>query len=49
MVTSPHVPTPFNPALEDAYAPSAERIVAAVRDTLGRPTNPKMAEQEQTS
>jgi len=49
MVTSPHVPTPFNPALEDAYVPSAEQIVAAVRETLGRPTNPKMAEQEQTS
>jgi pyruvate dehydrogenase E1 component beta subunit len=49
LVTPPHAPTPFNPVLEDAYVPSAENIVAAVRDALGRPAAPKMAEQEQTS
>ena len=36
MVTAPHAPTAFSPALEDAYAPSAARVVAAVRDTVGR-------------
>jgi pyruvate dehydrogenase E1 component beta subunit len=46
MVTSPHVPTPFNPTLEDAYVPSAEDIAAAVRDTV-RWSNPKLAEKEQ--
>ncbi|HEX9336126.1 MAG TPA: transketolase C-terminal domain-containing protein, partial [Pseudonocardiaceae bacterium] len=46
MVTSPHVPTPFNPALEDAYVPSADDIAAAVRDTV-RWSHSKLAEQEQ--
>jgi pyruvate/2-oxoglutarate/acetoin dehydrogenase E1 component len=37
MVTSPHAPTPFSPSLEDAYAPSAERISDAVRSIVRRP------------
>ncbi|WP_027945857.1 alpha-ketoacid dehydrogenase subunit beta [Amycolatopsis taiwanensis] len=36
MVTSPHAPTPFSPALEDAYAPSAARISEAVQAVLRR-------------
>ncbi len=31
MVTGAHTPVPFSPPLEDAYIPSPERIVAAVR------------------
>lgn len=31
-VTAPHAPVPFSPVLEDAYLPSAERVVAAVRE-----------------
>jgi acetoin:2,6-dichlorophenolindophenol oxidoreductase subunit beta len=31
MVTPPHVPVPFSPALEDAYIPSVGQIIAAVR------------------
>jgi pyruvate dehydrogenase E1 component beta subunit len=31
MVTAPHTPVPFSPALEDLYLPNAEKIVAAVR------------------
>jgi pyruvate dehydrogenase E1 component beta subunit len=46
MVTSPHVPTPFNPKLEDAYVPSAEDIAAAVRDTVRR-SNPTLAAQKE--
>ena len=34
LVTAPHVPVPFSPALEDAYIPSVEKIEAAVRATL---------------
>ena len=34
-VTAPHTPVPFSPVLEDAYLPSAERVVAAVREQLG--------------
>ena len=34
MVTAPHTPVPFSPALEDLYLPSAEKIAAAVRKTL---------------
>jgi acetoin:2,6-dichlorophenolindophenol oxidoreductase subunit beta len=30
-VTAPHAPVPFSPVLEDAYAPSVDRVVAAVR------------------
>lgn len=35
LVTPPHVPVPFSPPLEDAYIPSAERIVAAAHETRG--------------
>ena len=34
MVTAPHTPVPFSPALEDLYIPGADRIVSAVRQTL---------------
>jgi pyruvate/2-oxoglutarate/acetoin dehydrogenase E1 component len=33
MVTGPHAPVPFSPVLEDAFAPSPEQVVAAVRAT----------------
>jgi pyruvate dehydrogenase E1 component beta subunit len=35
MVTAPHTPVPFSPVLEDAYVPTVESIVAAVRETAG--------------
>jgi pyruvate dehydrogenase E1 component beta subunit len=31
-VTAPHAPVPFSAVLEDAYMPTAERIIAAVRE-----------------
>jgi len=31
-VTAPHTPVPFSPALEDLFIPSAERVIAAVRE-----------------
>ena len=31
-VTAPHTPVPFSPVLEDAYIPSPERVIAAVRE-----------------
>ncbi len=31
-VTAPHIPVPFSPVLEDAYQPSAEKVIAAVRE-----------------
>jgi len=34
MVTPPHTPVPFSPALEDLYIPSAAQIAAAVRKTV---------------
>ncbi len=34
MVTAPHAPVPFSPALEDLYIPSPARIEAAVREVL---------------
>ena len=34
MVTCPHTPVPFAPNLEDAYIPSVDRIVEALRKTL---------------
>lgn len=37
-VTAPHAPPPFSPVLEDAYTPSAEDIVPAVREVVGTPT-----------
>ncbi len=35
-VTAPHTPVPATPSLEAAYVPSAGKIEAAVRTTLGR-------------
>ncbi|WP_374637206.1 transketolase C-terminal domain-containing protein, partial [Paracoccus sp. (in: a-proteobacteria)] len=34
MVTPPHAPVPFSPALEDLYIPSAAAIADAVRKTM---------------
>jgi pyruvate dehydrogenase E1 component beta subunit len=31
MVTAPHTPVPFSPALEDLYLPNPDKIMAAVR------------------
>ncbi len=36
MVTAPHAPVPFSPALEDLYIPSADVIAAAVAKTNAR-------------
>jgi pyruvate dehydrogenase E1 component beta subunit len=35
MVTAPHTPPPFSPALEDLYVPDPERVAAAVREVAG--------------
>jgi pyruvate/2-oxoglutarate/acetoin dehydrogenase E1 component len=35
MVTAPHTPPPFTPALEDLYVPSAAQIADAARRTTG--------------
>jgi pyruvate/2-oxoglutarate/acetoin dehydrogenase E1 component len=35
MVTAPHTPVPFSPALEDIYVPTADAIAEAVRKTVG--------------
>ena len=35
MVTAPHSPVPFSPALEDIFVPSPEKIADAVRGVLG--------------
>jgi acetoin:2,6-dichlorophenolindophenol oxidoreductase subunit beta len=35
-VTAADTPVPFSPVLEDAFVPSAPRVVAAARATLGR-------------
>ncbi len=34
MVTPPHVPVPFSPALEDIYIPSTAQIIAAAKATM---------------
>ncbi len=36
MVTAPHSPVPFSPALEDIYIPSAAQISAAVQRTMAK-------------
>jgi acetoin:2,6-dichlorophenolindophenol oxidoreductase subunit beta len=36
MVTAPHCPVPFSPALEDMYVPSPAKIEAAVRAVMGK-------------
>ena len=43
MVTAPHAPVPFSPALEDLYIPSVSRIEAAVQEVVGY-TRAKAAE-----
>jgi len=35
MVTAPHCPVPFSPALEDLYVPGPPKIEAAVRAVMG--------------
>ncbi len=35
MVTAPHAPVPFSPALEDMYIPGVDRIAEAVRQVHG--------------
>ena len=35
LITPPHTPVPFSTTLEQAWVPSAERIAAAVRTTVG--------------
>ena len=35
LVTAPHAPVPFSPALEDLYIPSVAKIEAAVRGDDG--------------
>jgi pyruvate/2-oxoglutarate/acetoin dehydrogenase E1 component len=37
MVTAPHSPVPFSPALEDLYLPSTAKVEAAVREVMGDP------------
>lgn len=34
LVTAPHTPVPFSPALEDAYVPTPRRVADAVRATM---------------
>ena len=34
LVTPPHAPVPFSPALERAYVPGPQTIEAAIRRTL---------------
>ena len=34
LVTAPHAPVPFSPALEDIYIPSVAKIEAAVRQVM---------------
>ncbi|HEY3112044.1 MAG TPA: alpha-ketoacid dehydrogenase subunit beta [Chloroflexota bacterium] len=34
LVTAPHTPVPFSPALEDVYVPTPARVAAAVRETM---------------
>jgi pyruvate dehydrogenase E1 component beta subunit len=34
MLTAPHTPVPFSPALEDVYIPSAADIVNAVHSVV---------------
>jgi pyruvate dehydrogenase E1 component beta subunit len=34
-VTAPHAPVPFSRVLEEAYVPTAERVVAVAREQLG--------------
>jgi pyruvate dehydrogenase E1 component beta subunit len=38
LVTAPHTSVPFSAILEDAYIPTPQRVVAAVRSALGKPS-----------
>jgi acetoin:2,6-dichlorophenolindophenol oxidoreductase subunit beta len=38
MVTAPHAPVPYNPALETAYVPGPDQIAQAVRAAVGAAT-----------
>ncbi|WLR51646.1 alpha-ketoacid dehydrogenase subunit beta [Bacillus tianshenii] len=38
MITSPHTPVPFSPALEDLYLPSKEKVIAVVGEIIGDET-----------
>ncbi len=38
MITAPHTPVPFSPALEDAYLPSPEKIVNVTRSLMAAET-----------
>jgi pyruvate/2-oxoglutarate/acetoin dehydrogenase E1 component len=40
MVTGPHAPVPFSPALEDLYIPGPERIAEAVREVMAGGARP---------
>jgi pyruvate dehydrogenase E1 component beta subunit len=35
LVTAPHTPVPFSPALEDFYVPTPQRVISAVHETMG--------------
>lgn len=39
LVTAPHTPVPFAPALEQAYLPTAEKVAAAALQALGMADN----------
>ncbi len=43
MVTCPHTPVPFAPALEDIYVPTVDRIADAVRKVTGKAGTRKAA------
>ena len=34
LVTAPHTPVPFSPALEDYYVPTPQRVIDAARETM---------------
>lgn len=38
MVTAPHCPVPFSPALEDLYLPSPEKVLQVVAEMIGDET-----------
>ena len=48
MVTPPHTPAPFSPALEDAYVPTPATIADAVRGTTGGRSGPGMTAASRT-
>jgi pyruvate dehydrogenase E1 component beta subunit len=43
LVTPPHTPVPFSPALEDLYIPTPQRVVAAVQEAMVGATNEALA------